>query len=98
MVERFTIRMPGDQVEVKDLTSTAGRRPRRVAITEGQFWDPMESGFGPESRRKLEESADSLGDLGVEPVVKKALRLRLPIPDGRKLNLGYITKDGTINT
>ena len=88
MVERFTIRRHGDQVEVKDLISTAGRRPRRVGITEEQFWDAIESGFGPESRRKLEESADSLGDLGVEPVVKKTLRLRWPMPDGRKLNLG----------
>lgn len=98
MVDRFVVTVHGGHVDVEDRSGKTERPPRRTGISEEQYWEAIENGFGSESRQRLAEFAESLGDLGVVADVKKTLRIRWPMPDGRRLNLGYITKDGSIYT
>ena len=98
MVDRFVVTVHGGHVDVQDRSGKTERSPRRTGISEEQYWEAIENEFGSKSRQKLAEFVVSLDELGVVADVKKTLRIRWPMSDGRKLNLGYITKDGNIYT
>ena len=101
IVERFTIRVDnGKDVRVGDVKDSASDEKkmlsRRRSITADQFYETIQENYSTELRNKLEEFVSTLETIAVYPDFKSSLSLKWDTPQGRAINLGYITRDGSI--
>ena len=100
-VERFIIRVDnGKDIQVEDTTESTGDKKKvsskRRSITANQFYETIQENYGIELRNKLEEFVSTLETIAVYPDFKNSLNLKWDTPQGHAINLGYITRDGSI--
>ena len=99
-VPRFTIRTKGGETIVSDAgteESEATKPSRRSTISSEEFFAKMAE-RGPDVSNRLKRFVDEVATIDVRPEYRESLNLKWDQPEGRPVNLGYITPGGEIWT
>ncbi len=99
-VPRFTIRTKGGETIVSDAgteESEATKPSRRSTISSEEFFAKMAE-RGPDVSNRLKRFVDEVAAIDVRPEYRESLNLKWDQPEGRPVNLGYITPGGEIWT
>ena len=99
-VPRFTIRTEGGKTIVGDAGTEGaeGKKPsRRSTISSEQFFAKMTE-RGPDVSNRLKRFVDEVAAIDIRPEYRESLNLKWDQPEGRPVNLGYITPGGEIWT
>ena len=99
-VPRFTIRTEGGPAAVIDngTDEEDARKPsRRSTISSEQFFEAM-MGRSPDIPEKLKQFLDEVARINVRVEYLASLNLKWDPPEGKPVNLGYITPSGEIWT
>ena len=99
-VPRFTIRTKGGKTTVSDAgteESEATKPSRRSTISSEEFFAKMAE-RGPDVSNRLKRFVDEVAAIDVRPEYRESLNLKWDQPEGRPVNLGYITPGGEIWT
>ena len=96
-VPRFTIRTEGGAAVVKDVGTDVRKPSRRSTISSNQFFEAL----GERSQdvsTKLKQFLDEVASIDVRADYLASLNLKWDQPEGKPVNLGYITPHGEVWT
>ncbi len=98
MIHRAVVKIDDQRAVVLPPQRVLGAGPvSPETISSEQFFEAM-ARINPTLPEKLRAFLDRIGEAGVRPEFRKSLNLKWATPQGREVNLGFITQQGTLWT